>query len=318
MLETTNYVQECNFKHLKPPNLEHIVKNELPRSPDWVGYSDKPCLLRSLSTVEAWSSFAAKLASIIKSSIDPSIESKSKSGKVLLLKKIEKTLVQKEEELIDSFIASHDAILQNDPTGQEMDNYFVRAARRGAIGVLARRMIEIIKHDMCSESSKFAIEITSLIDMVYAETNIVSCFKPCMLPTIYYIAGWHIMTCFKMSKRRRGNISDVMMNLFENATVGNEDGKKLGYSGKVTRDEMFGGLNYVSERYFHFVLRLEYVFVVCLTPTKLAVLGSRLMMEIYNKLSECEALRNDLECFVGDKIDEDVMTQLCTSHQNIL
>ena len=34
------------------------------------------------------------------------------------------------------------------------------------------------------------------------------------------------------------------------------------------------------------------------------------MMEIYNKLSECEALRNDLERFVGDKIDEDVMTQL--------
>ena len=303
-LDPSNYTKDYNFKSLKPPNLDHIVNNELPTSSsDWIGYTDKKELLCSLSTTDAWSSFTTELVNTIKSYLDQAIPTnKSKTGKVLLLKKIQKTLAEKEEALIEAFVFKNTVV--------SLGSYFENAERRGAIGVLARRMIDMVKHDMCSQSSKFATEITSLIRMSFAESNIIACYKQCMLPTIYYIAGWHIATCLKMSKKRKGKLGDAMIYLFEYATVERNTGIELDYCSKVKKNEMFGGLHFVSENFFHFVLRLEYVFVNCLTPVKLAVLGNRLMMHVHDKLNECNALRDDIINMIGEDTEENVVSEL--------
>ena len=72
-LDPSNYTKDYNFKSLKPPNLDHIVKNELPSSSDWIGYTDKKELLCSLSTTDAWSSFTTELVNTIKSCLDQAI-----------------------------------------------------------------------------------------------------------------------------------------------------------------------------------------------------------------------------------------------------
>ena len=103
-------------------------------------------------------------------------------------------------------------------------------------------MLDIVKYDMCTQSSKFIIEISSLIHLVHAQSDIIAFFKPCMLPTIYYIAGWHDMTFFKISKKRKGKLGDLIMHLFEQATIDRDHGMLLEYSGKVNKLERFGRL----------------------------------------------------------------------------
>ena len=76
-----------------------------------------------------------------------------------------------------------------------------------------------------------------------------------------------------------------MISLFECGTVdeGQTDGLLID---KVVWLEMFGGLKFVSKHYFHFVLRLEYVFFRCLTSVNLAILGKLVIQRVYDSLRE--------------------------------
>ena len=75
---------------------------------------------------------------------------------------------------------------------------------------------------------------------------------------------------------------------------------------------MFGGLIFVSASYYEFILRIECVFVKCLTSTKLAVLGNTLVQRVYQNLCESTSLRMRIEGILDsdDGIDEEVMDML--------
>jgi len=76
--------------------------------------------------------------------------------------------------------------------------------------------------------------------------------------------------------------------------------------------EMFGGLNFVSATYYDFVLKLEYVFVRCLTSTKLAVLGSSLVQRVYNDICVNIYVRQSLVNVmrVDDELEDEIMDDL--------
>ena len=107
--------------------------------------------------------------------------------------------------------------------------------------------------------------------------------------------GWHITACLKAgrirsSKRMDGQLGKVMISLFEWGTVDRKDVNNLPTE-KVILSEMFGGLNFVSIMYYDFILKLEYVFVKCLTSEKLAVLGNSLIQRISHNLCESIEVR---------------------------
>ena len=86
------------------------------------------------------------------------------------------------------------------------ERYMLLGSWQGTMGVIARAVIDLIKHDMCSDSSTVTLEISQTINLVFVETKIRSLYKPEMLLSIYYVAGWHITTYFKAGKKERVNL----------------------------------------------------------------------------------------------------------------
>ena len=82
-----------------------------------------------------------------------------------------------------------------------------------------------------------------------------------------------------------GQLGKTMILLYECGTADREDINNLPTE-KVIWSEMFGGLNFVSATYDDFIFKLEYVFVKCLIPEKLAVLGNTLIQRISHILCE--------------------------------
>ena len=82
---------------------------------------------------------------------------------------------------------------------------------------------------------------------------------------------------------------------------------------KVERVELFGGLKYVCDDYFFFILRMEYVFMSMFTPERLVMMGLGLITSVYNALSSSRnviALVNTF-CVGGcGEVDDDVMLDL--------
>ena len=66
----------------------------------------------------------------------------------------------------------------------------------------------------------------------------------------------------------------------------------------------------MNDEYFDFVLCLEYVFVQCLTPIKLTVLGNSIVKRVHNKLIKSSELRNGIKHLMNERVDDDVMIDL--------
>ena len=169
---------------------------------------------------------------------------------------------------------------------------------------------------MCSDSTSSSLEISRTVELSFTEEDISALYSSEMLSTLYYIAGWHVTACFKAGKIRAGKKGDgelgkTMIELFECGTVNKADTLNLPTE-KVVRSEMFGGLSFVSASYYEFILRIEYVFVKCLTSTKLAVLGNTLVQRVYQNLCESTSLRMCIEGILDsdDGIDKEVMDML--------
>ena len=87
----------------------------------------------------------------------------------------------------------------------------------------------------------------------------------------------------KASKKTKGKISWALEKLAENGIATFEQAKVSELPMQnVLRSFQFGGLCYVSEEYFHLIMRLEYIFVKSLTTTKLCVLGKDLIECLIN------------------------------------
>ena len=103
---------------------------------------------------------------------------------------------------------------------------------------------------------------------------------------IYYVGGWHAHALKKASIRREPDHRNLMQTVFANITMKRIDAKDHNLPmQKVERVEKLGGLKYISDDYFVFIQRMEYVFMNLLTPEKLAMIGSDLITNVYTELS---------------------------------
>ena len=305
------YINECNFGSLHTPNIHHIITIELKDSADYIGYSDvweKHGVSSRMLLVELWSDFADRLVRAIKLSLAPEIADKSSTQQTKIIKTMQRSLSRYEEELIAFFEHEHVGMVNVGGDIIQIGSW------RATLGVMARCVIELIKHDMCSDSSSLTMEFTATVKSSFSETNSMAVFPSDMLSTIYYIAGWHITACLKAGrirsgKRMDGQLGKAMITLFECGTADLNDVNNLPTE-KVIRCEMFGGLNCVSAGYYDFILKLEYVFVKCLTSEKLAVLGNSIIQRISHILCGSVEVRQCVQQVMDSTIDNDVMDDL--------
>jgi len=196
---------------------------------------------------------------------------------------MQKNLARREEGVIVSFEDKYAGIISVDD-----DDFVSIGCWRAALEVMARCTIELIKHDMCSNSSSLKLEIADTVASSFQHANPSALYSDDVLSSLYYIAGWYITACLKAGriragKRNDGDIGKVMISLFECGSIEQKDTNNIPTE-KVVRSEIFGGLKFISAVYFDFILKLEYVFVRCLTSTKLAVLGNSLVQRLYRDL----------------------------------
>ena len=76
----------------------------------------------------------------------------------------------------------------------------------------------------------------------------------------------------------------------------------------MEKNERFGGLVYVSEQFYTFVLRLELVFKKFLLPEYLAVYGSMIVGRLYDGIKQCEEVYKYVGTMIagGDQFDDAV------------
>ena len=94
---------------------------------------------------------------------------------------------------------------------------------------------------------------------------------------------------------------------FENSIVEQDDAEVSDLPvKKVMRTQEFGGLKFVSKDFYHFVLRLEHVFVLTRTPNILAVLGHNIINRVYEDLVRSVPTRNMVKdiLFIEPPVEE--------------
>ena len=284
---------------------------EFPLTEDFIGYSDRfkvYNVLDEIVSVELWADLANQLIKTIQEVLSVSMNV-SATQQSILVKKMQKGLARREEDIIHEFEEKHVSMINA--------NDFISKGRwRATLGVLARCIIDLIKNDMCSGSTSSILEMTEMVQSSFTEPNVFAVYSTDLLSSLYYIAGWHMTACLKAGKIRAGKKMDgqlgkLMIELFECGTVNKADAIDLP-SEKVIRSEMFGGLSFVSRMYYEFILRIEYVFVKSMTSAKLAVLGNTLVQRVYQSLCESIPLRKYIERILDsdDAVDEEVMDML--------
>jgi len=85
-----------------------------------------------------------------------------------------------------------------------VDDFISVGSWQATLGVMARCVINLVKHDMCSNSSTLALEIVSTVLSDFSETNVHALYSDEMLSSLYYITGWHITACLKAGTIRAG------------------------------------------------------------------------------------------------------------------
>ena len=143
------------------------------------------------------------------------ITGKSQNAQKMIIKNMQKQLVEKEEMIITAFAIDNQALFIDLAT---MDNqlkvYFLMGSWRATFGVLARSIIDLLKYNMYSDSAKEMLEMEDIVGRLFSNCDVSSLHPLVIIECIYYIAGWHIIACFKVGKKRKGNLREVMISLF--------------------------------------------------------------------------------------------------------
>ena len=227
-INSDEYLPQCNFRSLHNPNVNHIIINELPNTGDYIGYLNrlkKYDLVDKVLSVDLWTDLANRLMNIIQQVMSTSFSGVSITQQSILVKRMQKELTQREEALICSFEDQHVVMVP-------VDGYISRGRWRATLGVLARCVIDLIKNDMCSDSTSSSLEISTRVESSFTEEDISALYSSEMLSTLYYIAGWHITACFKAGKIRArkkgdGELGKTMIEFFECRTVNKADAINL-------------------------------------------------------------------------------------------
>ena len=130
---------------------------------------------------------------------------------------------------------------------------------------------------------------------------------------IYMLAGYLVNATEKASKQKKDDSKiQIVMKEFTNAVKLNwDDSEAIAKlpAGEVIRVELFGGLKYVTEKFFQFVMRIESVFVSCLKPEYLVMVGSDLIVRVYSSFIDDPGAHEFISSFLTnyDKDDDEVI-----------
>ena len=294
IIDRDAYAEHVDFNTLKLPNIQSVIEHSLLNHTDWKGIQD---ILESakkedtdkLKQASYWEPFIKKEIELVKSCI---------TQKVTKLKDMQKELVKVERKHIYQFANDKYmpfVVLAGDHQESYKDQLLI-GKWKGLLQVLARTVIDLVKHDMCSGVASSLLDIKEVVSnaFVVEDSVMLESFNnlragEALKESLYYISGWHLTACLKAGKRMTrkkeiipGSLGARLMELFENHTLEKDSDQLVDLpTAKVTRSEMFGGLQVCTSAYFHFILRLEYVFVKLLSPSNLAVLGKELIQQIY-------------------------------------
>ena len=139
---------------------------------------------------------------------------------------------------------------------------------------------------------------------------------------IYYVGRWHAHTLKKASSVRReethSDLQNLIQTVFANITMNQN---RIDFDAKdqdkdlplqkvrVERVEKLGGtgtglkLKHISDDYFIFIQRMEYIFMNLLTPEKLAMIGSGLIGTVYTELSNNKVISASIMQFTSGGVD---------------
>lgn len=87
---------------------------------------------------------------------------------------MQRDLTKQEKKIISSFeVRNANIFLANmDINVSSSKRFMLLGSWRGTMGLISRIIIDLIKHDMCSDSSKVTLEISNTINLMFAETHI--------------------------------------------------------------------------------------------------------------------------------------------------
>ena len=303
----------CNFQALRSPNIDILVQM-LQDHPDYIGFRDKIHHFSSvgrerLGSKEFWDPFAKNIIVGVKVCI---------TGDKKELNKMKKDLTMMERHYVRQFASTQAPFF----TSRQIVVYECQSL----LNVLCSSFVSLLKHEMCRGVTQQSTTVTEVIDRAFSMANedieqhfaglvdgdsrSVKSLKECL----YYVAGWHAHSIKKASAIRSGTLEEVLCTVFNNIIVDKDIATQLEMPiQKVERVELFGGLKYVCDDYFFFILRMEYVFMSMFTPERLVMMGSGLITSVYNALSSSRnviALVNTF-CVGGcGEVDDDVMLDL--------
>lgn len=230
------------------------------------------------------------------------------------LKSMQRKLLCHEEELAQQFATNSTSHFVGEEDNERCYFYI------GLLGILCTTVFEIIKSDLCFNRSSSLIQlqqsvITSMTlhPQILHKKFIELQNGKDITESVYYIAGWLIQSCNKASQQQRDDLQKCMVDLYKNSTL--EKGASelsLLPTKKVNEIIEFDGLHYVSSSFYNLVLRLEYVFIINLHPTKLAILGSTIIQKLYNKLKESTSFRAALMEILSNDYKNEIIIDLTT------
>ena len=132
---------------------------------------------------------------------------------------------------------------------------------------------------------------------------------PKVLETLYYILGFMLNSMRKLSLRMSEQISDSFRYLHNKCKIIQVIAKN---NVDLPREKVdciiaFGGLTYPSADFFEFSLRIENVFVSCLSEQNLVIYGPRLIDKIRMNLIENKLVLTAFSKFLPGSITNELL-----------
>lgn len=124
---------------------------------------------------------------------------------------------------------------------------------------------------------------------------------------IYYIAGYLVDAMGKASHHRKKGVKEALNCIVSNVKL-DRDAEEIQNlpSGEVKRIEMFDGLKYVTKEFYEFVVRLEYIFLILLSPEYLTMVGAELIIQLYKALNSQQEFIDSITAFINLNCDIEV------------
>ena len=223
-----------------------------------------------------------------------------------------KTLTNKLNELLSNFVSDH----LDSFSDQGTDNCALPNHWKAVLRSHASNFLRTTKREMCNNLSEGFHQIKEIVHNAFT-SDIVKLREEMKMQqsskeTLYYIAGWLLRASSKAAKRRDRSIADQLEAIVLKSTLIKADATSNPNipSAKVEMVEQFGGLNYVSEDFFIFTERLEFIFRKTLTPELLIMNGSLLIQHVYLHLNADDAVLESIETFCDQNVDPDVTAKV--------